>query len=1004
MQTSELQRAFDEAYAGLNPAQRQAVDTIEGPVMVIAGPGTGKTQILTLRIANILLKTDTKPENILALTFTQSGATAMRERLLRYIGSAAYRVRIDTFHGFAGGLIPQYPDAYPRIIGGRAATEIEKISIIESILEQGGIKHLRPQGDPSYYVMHILRMIGQLKQEYITADGLSLRIARQETELLGIEKIHQKGAHKGKVRSEYQKKEKAIEKNKELLFVYRAYESLLRDKKLYDFNDMIVETIHALESNEAMLRDLQEQYQYVLADEHQDVNGSQNKILELLCNFHDRPNIFVVGDEKQAIYRFQGASLENFLHFETAFRDTAIIPLASNYRSGQTILDVAHSLVAVEDGPLKNLRVPLVSETSTDARVNVSSYAHQGVEDVAVVEKIKTLLNNGVEASEVALIVRTNKDVELFTKYLRKENIPVSSSSETDVLSHQITTSILALIGVLSEPTNEQHLFTVLHGSYWGILPEDLLRVCAARTYARSLESVISDNAFLEGLGLTQSASVEAVSKVLEEARAKVLTHSPTQVLEHLLKTSGFLDAVTQENPIEGGAIVRQIYDQIDELLLQNKDTNLSALVRIFNQYKTYNIPLSVSAVQSGAQAVQVLTSHKSKGLEYAHVFIPHANDAVWGVKTTKTYFDIPLAQSVDGSVLHSLGESDDERRLLYVALTRAKETVTLSFAHKTAQDKTAVPSRFLEELDNSLLCVKEGESKEVDPLHFIGVTISSQRLPEGLLTTHLESRGLSATALNNYLESPWNYLYRNVLRIPEVQSESMLFGTIVHSVMERVLGSYRSEGTLAGATQLKTYLDQALTKIPLTNEGYARMHQKGFESLLVYVEHIKGNLPVSSREEFAMNVQLETGLPHFPILTLTGKLDRLDFDHNGNLLRVYDYKTGRPKTRNDIEGNTASSLGNYKRQLTFYALLLSLYGDERYESCRTGVLSFVEPDSKGKIHEEVFVITDEEIDELKAELIRVADEIVTGKFLSAPCDPARSNYCHLVSLLIGGE
>jgi DNA helicase-2/ATP-dependent DNA helicase PcrA len=232
--------------------------------------------------------------------------------------------------------------------------------LLESILDNPEIKLLRPMGNPQYYVPHILRIIGQLKQEYITADAFADIIAQQETELQGIEQIHEKGAHKGKVRGEYSKKEKSVNRNHELLLVYRQYEALLSEQKLYDFDDMIVETIKALTTDENMLRDSQEQYQYILADEHQDVNGSQNKILELLAAFHDSPNIFAVGDEKQAIYRFQGASLENFLYFTQQFPGTKVISLTSNYRSGQPILDAAHSLVEVaEDGPLKDLRVPL---------------------------------------------------------------------------------------------------------------------------------------------------------------------------------------------------------------------------------------------------------------------------------------------------------------------------------------------------------------------------------------------------------------------------------------------------------------------------------------------------------------------------------------------------------------------------------------------------------------------------------------------------------------------
>ena len=205
--------SFETAYKRLNPAQREAVDTIEGPVMVIAGPGTGKTQILTLRIANILRKTDTPPEQILALTFTEGGARAMRERLLGYIGIAAYRVMISTFHEFAGRLISAYPDAYERVVGGRPASDIEKIEMLELLINEPEVKLLRPIGNPVFYVPHILRAIATMKKEYITPHTFSKLIAKEEKVLATIPKIHANGAHKGKIRSEYQKKEKSIAKN-----------------------------------------------------------------------------------------------------------------------------------------------------------------------------------------------------------------------------------------------------------------------------------------------------------------------------------------------------------------------------------------------------------------------------------------------------------------------------------------------------------------------------------------------------------------------------------------------------------------------------------------------------------------------------------------------------------------------------------------------------------------------------------------------------------------------
>ncbi|MFM2357453.1 MAG: hypothetical protein RJA61_190, partial [Candidatus Parcubacteria bacterium] len=341
---------FDSAYKTLNKAQKQAVDTIEGPVMVVAGPGTGKTQILTLRIANILLKTDTAPENILALTFTESGVLSMRKRLSRIIGTVAYRVSINTFHGFANEIIQNNPEEFPHIIGSRSTTDIEQIGIVEKILQENDFEFLKPYGDQNYFVKPILSGINDLKREGIDTENFKGLIKKAQDEFVSIVDLyHEKGAHKGKMKGVYKDLEKVISKNKELSKIYDIYESSLRKAKLYDYNDMIMEVLRALRSNEDLLLRLQEQHQYILVDEHQDTNNAQNKILELLAShFAPRPNLFVVGDEKQAIFRFQGASLENFLYFKKLYPETVLISLVENYRSTQSILDGAHSMLPGE--------------------------------------------------------------------------------------------------------------------------------------------------------------------------------------------------------------------------------------------------------------------------------------------------------------------------------------------------------------------------------------------------------------------------------------------------------------------------------------------------------------------------------------------------------------------------------------------------------------------------------------------------------------------------------
>ena len=998
MKQTQDREAFNAAYASLNTEQKNAVDTIEGPVMVVAGPGTGKTQILTLRIANILIQTDVPPESILALTFTESGAKAMRERLRRYIGAAAYQVPIYTFHGFAEQLISRYPDSYRRVIGGRPANDLEKITLLESILDNSKIKLLRPMGNPQYYVPHILRIIGQLKQEYITADAFADIIAQQETELQGIEQIHEKGAHKGKVRGEYSKKEKSVNRNHELLLVYRQYEALLSEQKLYDFDDMIVETIKALTTDENMLRDLQEQYQYILADEHQDVNGSQNKILELLAAFHDSPNIFAVGDEKQAIYRFQGASLENFLYFTQQFPGTKVISLTSNYRSGQPILDAAHSLVEVaEDGPLKDLRVPLEAKAVVGAHVTKRTFVHQAVEDMWLIKEVQAQLDAGVEHKEIAVIVRTNKEVETVSAFLRKAGFPVTASADGDILQHPVTQAVQGLINAVITEKNEQALFTVLHGAYWGISISDLVKVLSARSYDVSLWDILSDVSLLESLNVEDIDALQKVVAVIEAAREKEVHEAPHRVLEYVLQQSGFLTHLMKHDPFEGTRVLRRLYDEIEELVIRDGVGTLREVSQTFVTLQAYRLRLNAPFIETNDQAIQVMTAHKSKGLEFSTVFVLHLTDSAWSGAGKKTYFDIPLPTQMD---VEKSVFIEDERRLLYVAMTRAKHDLFLSLSQTNADGKELVEARLLDEVEDQLIEVvgTEQESQDFDPLASLVKESKTIEIDTGLLTHLLKERGFSATSLNNYLRSPWDYFYRNVLRIPETQAVHMQFGTAVHNTLEYTTAFHTKNKVLPATAEMKKKFEQELRRLPVGVEEYTRLHEKGFAALLTYVEHLAGELPEDTKEELKLRVHLETGIPELPEVILTGKLDRIDIT-NGKAFRVVDYKTGKPKSRNVIEGNTKGSDGGYKRQLVFYALLLSLHDDERYQ-CRTGVLSFVEPDTKGAIKEESFIVTDQEIADLKQEIIVSTQAIISGEFLTQPCEETDSEYCHFVHQL----
>jgi len=385
--------AFETRYAALNAEQKEAVDAIEGPVMVIAGPGTGKTEVLTLRIANIV-RHGAAPEKILALTFTESGAVSMRRRLSEFLGQEAYRVEISTFHGFGNRLIRDYPDYFPDIVGAVSITDIDQIGIVQKLIDTIDLSKLRPFGDSYYYLKDILHALDELKKQGVSPEQFS-KIAADEKEVFyaNPDLYNTAGKYEGKMKGKYDAGAKRVEKNLELVRVYEAYQAALRAAKQYDYSDMIMYVALALEKNEDFQKVLGATYDYFLVDEHQDTNDAQNKIIEFLADGGDDvprttyqvPNLFVVGDEKQAIFRFQGASLENFHYFKNRYKNVKLISLRNNYRSTQAILNAAQSVSPRE--------TELVAKAGHVERpANLAVLSAPDVEYYFIARKIKELL------------------------------------------------------------------------------------------------------------------------------------------------------------------------------------------------------------------------------------------------------------------------------------------------------------------------------------------------------------------------------------------------------------------------------------------------------------------------------------------------------------------------------------------------------------------------------------------------------------------------------------
>jgi len=917
---------FNELYKQLNKEQRKAVDSIEGPVMVIAGPGTGKTQILTLRIANILQKTDISAEAILAVTFTEAGVIAMRKRLAEIMGSRAYEITITTFHGFAQSVIQQFPESFPRIIGSVNITEADQIRIMEEIIEElPGLKILRPYGDRLHYLRDALHAIQTLKREGIDIDRFS-PIIDQAMKDFAPDDIKRK--------AERIKIEKQIEKNAELCRLYADYQRRLTEEKLYDFDDMIMETVLAMQSDSDLLLQLQEKYQYVLVDEHQDTNNAQNRILELLMSYHDNPNLFIVGDEKQAIFRFQGASLENFNYFKNKFPEAKLITLTENYRSTQSILDVVETKLKALAG-------------HEEKKINIIEASTSDTELYTVAKKIKELKS---PLENVAVLYRDNRDVVPLARMLEKLKIPYHIESDIDLMSDPDVRKLLVIFKAINSPDEREQ---VLYLDLWGI---DLFEI---------------------------ESHKQEIFKKLSVWKAIAYNKSLLEFFDTVVNESGLLKAMlARADSVEALEKLGVFLDQIRKLLEVKPDATLADFMDRLARMDRHRLAIKGSLAGSHPGKVRLMTAHRSKGLEFDFVFVINAFDGHWGNRRRVEKLKLLIDSAVS---------PDDDKNLFYVALTRARKAAYISYAKLSLDQRELLPSQFIGELKQELI-EYIGEA-ELDKQILFKKTEHEQEADIkdlDFVRDLFKKRGFAVTHLNNYLECPWKYFFVNLLRIPKAPEAPQMYGVAIHGALSDLLSGPTAKNHLI--SQFKKHL----VVQPLSKGEREDFEERGVKALGEYYDryHTTWTHPVLT--EFKIKgVQLERSnlkeVPRFDLedLVLTGNLDKIELLNDHDVV-VTDYKTGKPKSRNEIMGKTRTADASYFRQLVFYNFLLNKYKKGFYKM-KAGVIDFVEHAKK-----EQFRITNDECRNLEEEIKKVADEILNLKFWNRVCNAKDCEYCAL--------
>lgn len=959
----------------LNPEQKEAVETIEGPVMVVAGPGTGKTQILTLRIANILKKTDTTPEAILALTFTDSATTNMKKRLVSIIGSRGYYATISTFHGFCNKIIQEYPEFFPEIIGGKSIDEIGRTELIQGIIKKNKFKEIKPFGNPYYYTQKIISIIKKLKNEGIAAVDLK-KITEKEERALKKEKLPA---------GKKIKEERRIRKNKELSFVYKEYQKELRKKGYYDFEDMVLLTLKALKKNRDFLLELQETYQYILVDEHQDTNGAQNKVIELLGNFHENPNIFVVGDEKQAIFRFQGASLENFLFFKEKYKKAKLINLKSNYRSTQKILDAADSLI---ENNKEKIPAKLKAETKEKGeKIKVRVFLNKEEEVEFIAEKIKEEIKKGILPEEIGVIFRENKDAEVIADVLERKGIIFSIESDTDIFQNKEIQKIITLLKAVEEIGNDEKIIQALHLDFLKIKQLDIFKLLEAREKNRTaIIKIISNRNKMAEAEIEEAEKIYHFFMKLTEWKKESYNYGPVIVLEKIIKDSGFTEKVLSlSNYFEIFEKVSVLFKEAKRMAAIRKEYSLTDFVNHLELLKEEGIRLKGKEIKREG-IVRLMTAHKAKGLEFDIVFIIGATDGHFGNKRIIEAFSLPNELSFRAEKAE---KNEDERRLFYMAITRARKKVFITYAEYSEEGKEQAPSQFIEEIKKELKEEKREEKKERE-FYFLKKTEEKIEEAEKIfLKEKFLRKGLSVTALNNYLECPWKFFYESLLKLPKIKMRQASFGTAVHASLSGFFNKKR-KGEKANDKFILKEFERALFKEGLREEDFKLSLEKGKKILPAFYNNYKDIWNFNTKNEVRIKGDFFNGK-----IILNGMIDKIEFiTPTSQKIDVTDYKTGKPKSRNEIEGKTKTSRGEYKRQLVFYKILLQALPQKFILD--KAILDFVEPTDGGKFRKEYFEISEKETEDLKKEIERVWEEILNFSFWNERCQDKKCKYCRL--------
>jgi DNA helicase II / ATP-dependent DNA helicase PcrA len=963
--------------ADLTARQRRAVTHGEGPLLIVAGAGTGKTTVITRRIAWLIAEKRARPSEILALTFTDRAAFEMLERVDRLVPYGQTDAHIGTFHAFGDRLLREHALEAGLSDRSTVLSRAEQIIFLREHLFSLPLDRYRPLGNPTRFLSALVTLISRLRDEDVSPQAYRAAVERLEAEV---------SAHPGDAALA----ERAAQQ-RELAETYAAYEQLMRASDRLDFGDQVSLALRLLRDHPTVLEAERSRYRYILVDEFQDTNHAQWELVKLLAAEHG--NVTVVGDDDQSIYSFRGAALGNILGFRETYPKASSVVLVDNFRSRQPILDAAYRLIRHNDPDRLESREGLDKRLKARAKfaraepetgpIELLGFATGSDEADAIAQRIGDSIRAGRRPGDHAILVRGNRDADSYLRALNLARIPWRFSGTAGLYRQPEVRLLISFLRAVNDPEDSISVYDLATSEVFGLAPADVtLAMNRARRRRTSLLIALREAVEQPEESPFGRRAIEVVQRLLaglDAHRAMSTERSCGELLYHFVSTSGWLSRLAQEARETGEERVANVARFFDIVRRQGgllRDDRLPFLVaQLDTLIETGDDPSTSDADPDEGDAVHVITYHKAKGLEFGVVFMVGLVPDRFPGRDRPDLLEMPAELRPVAAGAGDDQHLGEERRLFYVGMTRAKEELVLSWAQDDGGRRARSASRFVgEALD--LPPATPAETVRPALLEQLArhAGTPAEEAPPAPARQALGDRPLSLSygQVNDYLDCPAKYRYAHVLRIPSPVSHQMVYGRALHAAVQAY---HRRQ--LAGRSMSLDELHAALDAAWESAGFLTREHE---EARRAAARETLGRFWDEQQRDPARPTAIEQDFTvAFGADRLRGRYDRVDRDEAGRVV-ITDYKSSDVR---DLA--TANRRARESLQLAIYALAHeaqhgTLPDELALHFLESGIVGRAEPSER-------------RLEKAQEKLTLVAEGVRAGHFEASP-SAMRCGYC----------